>query len=76
MDFKHVRVEKVGAPERLRTLSEATDFSTAMFDIHGIATSRADDEHCGGSTVPHLIVPHPISSVATLGGITAAFIQN
>ena len=48
-----------------------------MFDIHGIATSRADDEHCGGSIVPHLIVPHPTLSVATLGGITAAaFIRN
>ncbi|CAE7237583.1 RSPRY1, partial [Symbiodinium sp. KB8] len=52
---KYVPVEEVEAPERLQALSEAIDFNTAMFDIHGIATSRADDEHCGGSIVPHLI---------------------
>ena len=70
-------VEEVEAPERLRALSEAIDFNTAMFDIHGIATSRADDEHCGGSIVPRLIVPHPTLSVATPEGITpAAFIRN
>ena len=77
LDFQYVPAEEVEAPERLRAFCEAIDFITAMFDIHGIATSRADDEHCGGSIVPHLIVPHPTLSVTTLEGITAAaFIRN
>ena len=60
-DFKHVPVEEERAPECLRALCEAIDFNTAidcntaMIDIHGIATSTADDEHCGYSIMPHLM---------------------